>query len=152
MPQQKQTHVVLLSKNQKNENDQLKQQSITVINFLEIIFFTHLSCCSQYHGIYCINVFRLLLIQIYNALGTVGLKHLIPEVSIAIELGLEFLQNYINSGINYSNEWVSLEKPFFSPKAVTLQKNNIYLSYSGEFPIWHQGIIQVSTGTLEIML
>lgn len=41
--------------------------------------------------VFTIYMYWLLLIQIYNALGSMGLKHLFPEVSIAIELGLELL-------------------------------------------------------------
>ena len=32
------------------------------------------------------------------------------------------------------------------------KKNKTVFTYSGEFPIWHQGIIQVSIGSLEIIL
>lgn len=136
MPQQKQTHVVLLLRNQKKkkkEKDQLKQQSIMAISFLKRILFTNLSCCSQSYDIYCINVLASDN-SIQNALGNVGLKHLISEVSIAIELGLEFLQNYIYSGINYLNEWVSLEKSFlFFFKSSNCTENNIYLLIQENF-------------------
>lgn len=49
-------------------------------------------------------------------------------------------------------KWICFVGKVHWIKAVTAQKNSVYLSYSGEFPIWHQGIIQVSTGSLEIIL
>lgn len=50
-------------------------------------------------------------------------------------------------------KWICFIGKVHWKKAITVsKKTSIYLSYSEEFRIWHQGIIQVSIGSLEIRL